>query len=280
MQPEISVIVPTYGRAETTARAVRSALAQDVALEVVVVDDGSPAPFAFDGDARVSIVRLAQNSGAAAARNAGVAAAKAGWLAFLDSDDVWAPVSLRPRFAAARVAPEPERTIWGAGFVDVWPDGRRGARIPIANADPLTFASGCWSCPGSTALFSRAAWEKSGGQDAALRRLEDYDWLLRWGAGGGRLAIDKTIAAEITRGGRALPETAAAAAALLRSKHAHVAENVRRRMEGYLALEMGASLLHAGRPVAGTLALTRSWLLHPRLRTALEPFWQTPQIGG
>lgn len=279
-RPELSVVVPIHGRADAAARALRSALAQDVDLEVVAVDDGSPSPFVFAGDARVAIIRFEQNGGAAAARNAGVDAAKADWIAFLDSDDVWTPNSLRQRLDSARTAPAPERTIWGAGFIDAWPDGRRGARIPMASADPMDFASGCWSCPGSTALFSRTAWLKSGGQDASLRRLEDYDWLLRWGMRGGRLAVDPTIAAEVARGGRAPSRTVMVAAAQLRAKHANAPENLRRRMESYLALEIGASLLHEGKLAPGVLALARSWRLRPRLRAALQPFWRVAKIGG
>jgi glycosyltransferase involved in cell wall biosynthesis len=280
-RPELSVIVPTFDRADPTARAVRSVLAQDdVDLEVVVVDDASPAPFAFDGDPRVVVVRLERNSGAAAARNAGVAASQADWIAFLDSDDVWTPGSLRARLDAARAAGEPDRTIWGAGFIDVWPDGRHIARMPVASADPVALASGCWSCPGSTALFSRTAWRQSGGQNAALRRLEDYDWLLRWGALGGRLEIAPIVAAEITRGGRAAPAAIASAAGYLREKHANSREIVRRRIESYLALEAGASLLHHGKFAAGTLALARSWALKPRLQAALEPFWRRAPLGG
>lgn len=279
-RPELSVIVPTYNRVDATVRAIGSALAQEVDLDVVVVDDGSVEPFAFGDDARVSVLRLEQNGGAAAARNAGVTAAKADWLAFLDSDDAWTPHSLRPRLDTARATPDPDRTIWGAGFIDAWPDGRRTARMPIESADLLALASGCWSCPGSTALFSRAAWRQSGGQDASLRRLEDYDWLLRWGAGGGRLAIAPIVAAEITRGDRAPSQTIAAAAARLREKHATRDENVRRRLDSYLALEAGAALLHEGKFASGTVALVQSWLLRPRLRAALEPFWRPVEIGG
>lgn len=278
-KPELSVIVPTYGRAEQALRAVKSALAQDIDLEVVVVDDGSPTPIEMDAGApRVTIVRLENNQGAAAARNAGVAAAKAQWIALLDSDDVWPALSLRPRLDAARGAGDAGRTIWAAGFVDVWPNGRRGAvRRPKPSARATDFAAGCWSCPGSTALLSRAAWERSGGQDPALRRLEDYEWLFRWGLAGGRLEIHDGVGAEINRGWRAAPDLIAAAAAYVQTKHAAAPKTLTRRMESYLQLELAASLLRHGAGVGGVLALTRSWLLHPRLQAALEPFWASAE---
>lgn len=258
-------------------RAIHSALAQDVNLEIVIVDDGSAAPFAFSGDARVNLVRMPQNLGAAAARNAGVAAAQSGWLAFLDSDDVWTAGSLSARFKAARETNDADNVIWGATFTDVWPNGRRRTRRPIESSNALDFASGCWSCPGSTALLSRKAWDKSGGQDPALRRLEDYDWLLRWGAGGGRLAVHAAPAAEITRGGRASPEVIETASRHVRQKHENQSVPLRRRMESYLALEAAASAIQAQKPLAGMAALAKSWFLHPRFQAALEPFWTTPE---
>jgi glycosyltransferase involved in cell wall biosynthesis len=91
--PQLSVVIPTYRRAETVARAVRAWTRQrfDGSLEVVVVDDGSP----DDTSARLEalaaeddrIVRVRQpNRGIAAARNAGLARARGRWLLFADDD--------------------------------------------------------------------------------------------------------------------------------------------------------------------------------------------------
>lgn len=275
--PDVSVIVPTFGRAAQVARAVASVLAQDADLEVVVVDDASPVPIAID-DKRVRVIRLAHNVGAAGARNAGVAAASSDWLAFLDSDDVWTPKSLGPRLELAR-AGDHIRTIWGAGFASIWPDGRSLVRIPRASSSLADMTSGCWICPGSTALLSRAAWERSGGQDEALRRQEDYDWLLRWGQSGGLIAVHEGVAAEITRGPRGAPADAIAAAEYIRRKNADLPAALKKRMESYLLLEIGVAELGARRMFAGANALLQSWLLHPRVQASLEPFWR-PKIGG
>lgn len=272
----LSVIIPTFERPAATIRAVESVLAQDVGLEVLVVDDGSRAPFTFaHGPPHLKIIRLADNMGPAYARNLGVAEAQGDWIALLDSDDVWPAGSLKPRFEAARRDEEnAETTIWTAGFVDVFPNSAaRRVRVPRDSRSLLDFASGCWTCPGSTALMSREAWSRSGGQDETLRRLEDYEWLLRWGAGGGRVAAHRGVGAEITRGGRARVASIDAAAARIRALHADQPEAVRRRMESYLLLEAGAARLHAGAYVGGLAALARSWALRPRLRAALEPFW-------
>ena len=95
-RPCVTVIVPAYNRERYLGAALESILGQDYRpLEVILVDDGST-----DGTARVArsypgVRYLYQpNQGAAAARNAGVAASRGEFLSFLDSDDVWTPRKL------------------------------------------------------------------------------------------------------------------------------------------------------------------------------------------
>ncbi len=92
--PLVSVVIPTYNRASLCKLAVQSALAQSYRpLEIIVVDDGStdetPTLFANAGDP-VRYIRQ-ENSERAAARNRGIAASRGTYVAFLDSDDFWAP---------------------------------------------------------------------------------------------------------------------------------------------------------------------------------------------
>ncbi len=94
--PKVSVIIPAYNVADFIAETLLSALAQTFSdYEIIVVNDGSPdteklekaiAPY------REKIIYLKQpNKGAAAARNAGIGAARGEMLAFLDGDDIWLP---------------------------------------------------------------------------------------------------------------------------------------------------------------------------------------------
>ena len=104
--PEVTVIIPTRDRWPLLSATLASALAQEeVALEVIVVDDGSvdetPARLAEVGDERLRVHRHEAGRGVAAARNAAIAAARGEWLAFLDDDDLWAPHKLRTQLAAA-----------------------------------------------------------------------------------------------------------------------------------------------------------------------------------
>jgi succinoglycan biosynthesis protein ExoO len=96
MQPDVSIIIAAYNAEDTVARAVRTALKQDgVKVEVIVVDDASvddtPDSVSRIDDERVHLVRLAENGGPGAARNAGLKAATGRYVAVLDSDDTMHP---------------------------------------------------------------------------------------------------------------------------------------------------------------------------------------------
>jgi glycosyltransferase involved in cell wall biosynthesis len=89
---DVSVLVPSYNRADLLRITLRSICAQSVPpLEIIVVDDGStdhtPQVCAEFGEA-IRVIRQ-NNSGLPAARNAGIQAAKGKWIAFCDSDDLW-----------------------------------------------------------------------------------------------------------------------------------------------------------------------------------------------
>ncbi|MBO0725797.1 MAG: glycosyltransferase family 2 protein, partial [Blastocatellia bacterium] len=92
--PSVSVIMPTFNRADTISRAIRSVQAQTFDdWELIVVDDGSTdnTVAMIEGcDARLKLIRQ-ENQGTAGARNAGLRASAGRYIAFLDSDDEWLP---------------------------------------------------------------------------------------------------------------------------------------------------------------------------------------------
>lgn len=98
MTPRLSVVIPTYNRSEFLTAAVESVLAQEeVAVEVIVVDDGST------DDTRAVVENSAarwgervrylwqENAERSVARNHGLRHARGEFVAFLDSDDLWRP---------------------------------------------------------------------------------------------------------------------------------------------------------------------------------------------
>jgi glycosyltransferase involved in cell wall biosynthesis len=108
----ITVIVPTFNRADRLREAVESVLAQPLAeLEVLVVDDGSTDDTAAvitslqERDSRVVCLSQA-NQGVAAARNHGLDRARGDLIAFLDSDDRWSPDKLPFQLACLERVPE------------------------------------------------------------------------------------------------------------------------------------------------------------------------------
>lgn len=95
----VSVIIPTYNRAEIIKDAINSVLNQTYQeFEILVVDDKSEDQTedvirAFQ-DPRVKFLTNKRTKGAQGARNTGLYGAKGDWVAMLDSDDVWLPSKL------------------------------------------------------------------------------------------------------------------------------------------------------------------------------------------
>ena len=107
--PRVSVVIPTFNRAELLGRAIRSVLAQTFRdFELIVVSDGSQDNTAdvvsAIADARVTLVHLPVSGGPAKARNAGIARSRGEWVAFLDDDDEWLPTKLEAQLAEANGA--------------------------------------------------------------------------------------------------------------------------------------------------------------------------------
>jgi glycosyltransferase involved in cell wall biosynthesis len=109
LEPLVSVLIPTYNRAQSLAATLDSVLAQSYPrIEIVVIDDGSTdatgAVVARYGD-RVRYRRKA-NGGVASARNAGLAEASGELIALLDSDDLCLPERIALQVACLRQFPD------------------------------------------------------------------------------------------------------------------------------------------------------------------------------
>ena len=135
----VSVIMPVFNAESTMRRSIESVLAQTFAeLELIVVDDGSRdgsasiiAEYAAR-DARVRPLRQ-DNAGVAAARNAGITMARGSHVAFLDSDDWWAPRKLELQLAEMRRC---NALVSYASYQRVAEDGRLLSQVrPPARVD-------------------------------------------------------------------------------------------------------------------------------------------------
>jgi glycosyltransferase involved in cell wall biosynthesis len=182
--PWVSVIIPVYNRYTFLEQAVSSVLEQSYRdFELIIIDDGSDVAVsetAIAGcDPRVSIIRLDQNCGVAAARNAGVRVSNGHWIAFLDSDDLWHRHKLQKQLRWLDLNSEmtimQTREIWIRNGVRVNPP-RSHEKI---QGDLFKQSlDRCMITP-SSVILSRSLFDSSGGFNESLRACEDYDLWLR-----------------------------------------------------------------------------------------------------
>lgn len=113
-QPVISCIVPVFNGEAYLRAALDSILAQTYpALDVIVADDGSTdgtAAIAASYGERLRHVRQ-NNTGAPAARNLGLQAARGEFIAFLDADDLWHPEKLARQMERFTLRPDLEVSV-------------------------------------------------------------------------------------------------------------------------------------------------------------------------
>ncbi|MFB0565486.1 MAG: glycosyltransferase family 2 protein [Candidatus Aminicenantaceae bacterium] len=185
----ISVIIPSYNRAQFLKQAIQSVLEQDYFLseiqsdkfELLVIDDGST-------DSTPEIVRsfgsnvkyhFQDNKGISAARNVGLSLARGDYIAFLDSDDLWKKEKLRIQINFMENIPQVK-----VCYTDeIWI--RRGLRVNPKQKHkkysgwifdkvlPLCLLSL------SSALFKREIFEEVGNFDEEFPVCEDYDFGIR-----------------------------------------------------------------------------------------------------
>jgi glycosyltransferase involved in cell wall biosynthesis len=190
--PDVSVVVPTYNRAHTLPQSLASLLAQEgVDLEVIVVDDGSTdgtaEMLARTPDPRVRVL-VRPHAGIAAARNAGIAAAAAPYVAFHDSDDTALPGRLAVPVGYMRAHPDVGLVILNGRMLPPeddatapeapWIEPRLAhalAERPIGVAEVFRWNLG--QLQGM--CFTRRALDAVGPLDGSLTILDDLDLVLR-----------------------------------------------------------------------------------------------------
>ena len=178
----ISVIVPTYNRAQQLPRALDSILCQSCSpKEIIVVDDGSTdETSALMTSEYPEIVFIQQqNAGVSSARNVGIKRASGDWIAFLDSDDEWLPEKLEIQMKALYENPEIKichtNEIWIRNGKRVNPKKKHekfGGWI-FQKCLPL-----CCISP-SSVIIHKSFFKEIGLFDYSLPVCEDYDLWLR-----------------------------------------------------------------------------------------------------
>jgi glycosyltransferase involved in cell wall biosynthesis len=205
-KPEVTVVIPTRNRSRLLPIAVSAALAQEeVEVEVIVVDDAStddtPKVLAELADERLRVVRLRERHGVASARNIGIAEARAGWLAFLDDDDIWAPRKLRWQLDAAHG--HDDAFVYGAAvMIDenhaILRYGQPPEPVELQRALLVrnVIPGGCSNVIARTGLVKRV-----GGFDERLSHLADRDLWIRLAHSGHPVACPYVVVAYLLHAG-------------------------------------------------------------------------------
>lgn len=189
--PIVSVVIPTKNRLQLVRRAIASAAIQTLEeIEIIVVIDGLDTSTNRElekiNEPRLKIVQLPNSQGGAGARNAGVAAARGEWIAFLDDDDEWAPQKLELQLAAA------EKSQYRYPIVSCFlkartPKGefiypRRFPRVdePLSEyllaRNSLSFGEGLIQ---TSTIFTKKELLETVPFQEGLQKHQDWDWLLK-----------------------------------------------------------------------------------------------------
>lgn len=182
--PRVTVVIPTYNQASFLRRALQSVRDQTMAdWEAVIInnhsDDDTVAVVQGFGEARFRLENFHNHGVIAASRNLGISRARGQWVAFLDSDDWWAPDKLALCLDAADegcdLVSHPETIIRDGktlGATETATAGRTRFRSLLFNGNCLS---------PSAVLVRKTALEAVGSfiEDQEIVTAEDYDLWLR-----------------------------------------------------------------------------------------------------
>ncbi len=237
-----SVIIPAYKArrflAETLASIGEQTLQPD---EVIVVDDCSPEPVddiisGFASHAGYPPLRLLKhevNRGQAAARNTGIQASASEWIAFLDSDDLWAPNHLESISTTLRQSGADVGFCPGILFDEDPMDPSNYCLRPLTEDEmalrPLSILNRCFIII-SSSVMRRDSLAAAGGFDESpmMRGVEDLDCFMRLFHVGAKFQMSETV----TLYYRKHPESATGTLGYLARQSVHVTRRHLFEVEG------------------------------------------------
>ncbi|MDP9562638.1 glycosyltransferase [Agrobacterium tumefaciens] len=173
----VSVIMPAFNRESTISASIRSVLDQTYRrFQLLVIDDGSTDKTieiveTFLTDDRVRLIRAA-HGGVSAARNKGLENSSGELIAYLDSDNVWTA-----NYLATMVGYMSSK---GADVaysqIEILNDSDRQIRGELYNRERMLKGN---FIDLNVYCHLRSIYEEQGGFDESLRRMVDWDLIIR-----------------------------------------------------------------------------------------------------
>jgi len=183
--PKVSVVIPTYNRANLLMSAVSSVLDQSYSdFEIVIVDDGSKDDteerIKALGECRIKYFRNSVNKGVSAVRNIGITNSAGEYIAFLDDDDEWLPGKLERQVDILDNGPSNLGLVYtGSLSVDLATGSLIETTIPRYKGNVLNDLAVLNFIPTSSVLVRRECFTKIGLFDENLSYGEDFDLWIR-----------------------------------------------------------------------------------------------------
>jgi glycosyltransferase involved in cell wall biosynthesis len=185
--PKVSVVIPSYNRAEYIAATLDSVLAQTYTdFEIIFVDDGSADSTKTilekycKRDSRVKYI-YQNNSERAIARNAGMKQAQGDYICLVDSDDIWYPHKLERQIKVMEANPEAGFSYAAVNRIDF-----SGKHIQVAPRQQEGYSGRVFDkllmrnfIPSVTPMFRRELFDQAGAQRTEFIPYEDWDFWLR-----------------------------------------------------------------------------------------------------
>lgn len=183
--PVVSVVIPTYNRANTILRSIQSVLRQTYQdFELIIVDDASTdnteEMVKSINDSRIKYIKHQKNRGGSAARNTGINEAIGNYIAFLDSDDEWLPEKLEKQIKVLNNL----SSEWGGVYCGAIIIKNNGVKIKKADKQGDLYDEflnyNVHIFGGSTLTARKSALDRVGLFDETFSRHQDFEFLLRF----------------------------------------------------------------------------------------------------
>ena len=188
-KPRVSIIIPTYNRADLIVRAIKSLQKQTVDnFEIFVVDDASTdntGEVIKDlNDDRIKYIRLPENKGQCISRNIAIKQANGEFIGFLDSDDEWLPEKIEKQIRVFEESDDPKLAAVYCGYIEKDEVRNKTMSFTIDRNETKgdyykTLLSG--HCPSTPTMFlvKKSVLDEVQGFDEFLPTFVDYDLWLR-----------------------------------------------------------------------------------------------------